>query len=92
MINEFKKYKRTNVAEMRPYIKGEDMTNISVSKPDAERTPEIDMGMIARNPMNNEDQWYVARAYFNDNFELVQPLGGPATKVGGTTVGALKTP
>jgi len=27
------------------------------------------MGMIARNPENHKDQWYVARKYFEDNFE-----------------------
>lgn len=66
--NMFKKYKRTNVAEMRPYVKGEDLTNISVSKVD---DPDSDMGMVARNPDNNEDQWYVARKYFDDNFSEI---------------------
>lgn len=51
---------------MRPYILNEDMTNISVSKEDS---PETDMGMVARNPINHEDQWYVARQYFDDNLE-----------------------
>jgi hypothetical protein len=63
---EFKKYKRTNIAEMRPYIKGEDLTHISVSEVD---DPENDMGMVARNPQNHNDQWYVAKQYFEDNFE-----------------------
>ena len=44
------------------------MTNISVSDPD---DPESDLGMIARNPKNYDDQWYVARKYFEDNLELV---------------------
>jgi hypothetical protein len=51
---------------MRPYIKGEDLSNISVSKED---NPERDMGMISRNPKNHADQWYVAKKYFEDNFE-----------------------
>ena len=62
----FKQYKRTNIAEMRPYVKGEDLTSISVSDTDQ---PEEDMGMVARNPENHEDQWYVASKYFADNFE-----------------------
>ena len=66
---QFRKYRRTNIAEMRHYIKGEDLTNISVSKED---NPETDMGMIARNPKNHNDQWYVARQYFQDNFELAE--------------------
>jgi len=65
---EFKQYRRTGLSEMRPYIKGEDLTKISVSKED---DPENDMGMIARNPKNHDDQWYVARKYFEDNLEAV---------------------
>ena len=45
-MSEFKRYRRTNIAEMRPYVKGEDLTGISVSEQD---DPETDMGMIARN-------------------------------------------
>lgn len=62
----FKKYRRTNIAEMREYVLDEDLTYISVSKTDFPRT---DKGMIARNPENHKDQWYVARAYFEANFE-----------------------
>jgi len=64
----FKKYRRTNIAEMRPYIKGEDITDISVADVD---NPEEDMGMIARNPKNHKDQWYIARKYFEENFEEI---------------------
>jgi len=60
------KYKRKGLSEMRPYVKGEDMTNICISPED---DPENDMGMVARNPKNSNDQWYVARAYFDDNLE-----------------------
>ena len=66
MESEFKQYRRTNIAEMRHYIKGEDLTDVSVSKED---DPESDGGMIARNPDNHKDQWYVAKAYFDKNFE-----------------------
>lgn len=62
----WKQYRRKGLSEMRPYVKGEDTTGISVSLTD---TPEIDMGMIARNPINHVDQWYVARKYFEDNLE-----------------------
>jgi len=65
---EFKQYRRTGLSEMRPYILGEDLSSVSVSDEDA---PEIDMGMIASNPKNHADQWYVARNYFEDNLELV---------------------
>ena len=64
-MGEFEKYRRTNIAEMRPYVQGEDLSHISVSSQD---DPETDMGMVARNPQNHDDQWYVARKYFEDNF------------------------
>lgn len=61
------KYRRTNMAEMRPYEPGEDLTGVSVSAVD---TPALG-GMIARNPNNHQDQWYVAEDYFKDNFEKI---------------------
>lgn len=62
---DWKKYRRKGFAEMRPYSVGEDLTGISVSKEDV---PEIG-GMIARNKDNHKDQWYVAKTYFDKNFE-----------------------
>ena len=50
---------------MRPHILNEDLTGISISDED---NPETDMRMIARNPENHKDQWYVAEKYFIDNF------------------------
>jgi hypothetical protein len=67
-VEEFKKYRRKGLSEMRPYVKGEDLTGISVSETD---NPETDMGMIARNPKNHDDKWYVARKYFEENLEEV---------------------
>lgn len=66
-MDEFKQYGRKGLAEMRPYIVGENMHNISVSAVD-----ELEKGgMVARNPKNHADQWYVAKKYFEDNFEAV---------------------
>ncbi len=61
----WKKYTRTGISKLRPYILGEDITDISVSPED---NPEEDMGMIAINPDNSKDQWYVAREYFDKNY------------------------
>ena len=58
-------YKRKGLSEMRPYLPGEDLSGVSVN---AEDTPE-EGGMIARNPENHKDQWYVAKAYFEQNLE-----------------------
>ncbi len=66
IMENWKQYKRKGLSEMRPYIQGEDLSRVSVSPED---NPGTDMGMIARNPKNHADQWYVARAYFDDNLE-----------------------
>ena len=66
MNDQFKTYRRTGLSYARPYVSGEDLTDVSVSPED---TPETDMGMIARNPDNHADQWYITRAYFDKNLE-----------------------
>lgn len=63
----FQQYRRTGVSEMRPYVPGEDLTGVSVSDTD---TPTAG-GMIARNPANHDDKWYVDQEYFESNFELI---------------------
>jgi hypothetical protein len=68
-MSEYKEYKRKGLLEMRPYVKGEDQSKISIASVD---DPETDMGMVARNPMNWDDKWYVAKKYFEDNLELVE--------------------
>lgn len=67
-MSEWKQYRRKGLSEMRPYVYGEDLTGgrVSVSATDK---PDHDMGMIARNPKNHDDQWCVARAYFEENLE-----------------------
>ena len=69
----WKQYKRKGIAEMRSYKLGEDLSGISVSDVDK---PETDMGMIACNPKNHDDQWYVARKYFEENFEIMEIVDG----------------
>ena len=71
-MSEFKQYRRKSVSEMRPYIKGETLNNkVSISEADLKAgSPKLG-DMIARNPKNHEDQWLVAKAYFEDNLELL---------------------
>lgn len=65
----FKQYRRSQIAELRPYEPGEMMTGISVSSEDTKAgSPKVG-DMIARNPKNHADQWLVAAQYFADNFE-----------------------
>ena len=42
---------------------------VSVSEVDRENGSPKKGDMIARNPKNHSDQWLVAKAYFQDNFE-----------------------
>ena len=64
----WKSYRKITTQEMRHYIPGEDLVGISVN---AEDVPE-EGGMIARNSNNNKDQWYVAKAFFEKNYEMVK--------------------
>jgi len=68
-MSEYKQYQRKGLSEMRPYIQGEDLTGISVSEPDKNNLHLG--GMIARNPKNHDDKWFVAQKYFDDNLEPV---------------------
>ena len=61
----FRSYVKKGYQEMREYVPGEDLTEISVNKED---TPEKG-GMIARNKLNYEDQWYVDKKFFEDNYK-----------------------
>lgn len=60
----YKNYIKKTVQPMRPYVPGEDLTGVSVS---AEDTPE-EGGMIAFNPNNGKDKWYVAKKFFEENY------------------------
>jgi len=72
-MSDFKQYKRTQIGEMRAITQEEINDglefNISVSDADFKNgSPKIG-DMIARNPINHNDQWLVAEQYFKDNFE-----------------------
>lgn len=66
---EFRKYRRKGWIEMRPYVFGEDLTNVSVSDEDEPR----EGGFIARNPKKPEDMWYVNRNYADMYYERIYP-------------------
>lgn len=67
--NVYRAYRRKQIAHLRPWKKGEDMTGISVSAADAVAGSPKEGDMIAINEKNVEDRWLVAAAYFADNFE-----------------------
>lgn len=84
----FKKYRRTNIAEMRPVTHAEcrgyhtalpklisNGVEVSISKEDRKAgSPKIG-DMIARNPDNHDDQWLVSQSYYENNFEPVVSNG-----------------
>ena len=69
----FTKYRRTQVAEMEPWVEGYDMAGVTVSEPDKAAGSPNAGDMIARNPKKHADKWLVAAQYFADNFEPVEP-------------------
>jgi len=76
-MSEFKKYERTGVSELRPYIAGEELllAGVSISKADMDNgSPRIG-DHIARNPKNHEDKWLVSAKYVKDNLALLAEVG-----------------
>ena len=71
-MSEFQKYRRKQIAELRPFQEGEQLSaNVSISQADKDAGSPKPGDMIARNPKNHEDMWLVAKQYFEDNFESV---------------------
>ena len=68
-MNMFKQYRRSQIAELRPYVEGEDIAGISLTDVDRQNgSPKVG-DMIARNPKDHADQWVITAKYFADNFE-----------------------
>ena len=55
-MSEFQKYRRKQIAELRPWQEGDDLTGVSIS--DADRTAGSPRpgDMVARNPKIHTDQ------------------------------------
>lgn len=82
-MSEFKNYRRSQIAELRPVTaeeielrqlittRSQSREPISVSSEDLKNGSPKKGDMIARNPKNHNDQWLVAEKYFNDNFESI---------------------
>ena len=68
-MREFRRYRRKQIAELRPYEPGEDLSGVSISAADKEDGSPEAGDMIARNPKNHADKWLVRAQYFADNFE-----------------------
>ena len=74
---EFKQYKRKAIAEMRDldeWETSEHLIDIGISVSEVDQALEdavFKQGKIARNLNNHSDQWYVAKEYFDSNFEEI---------------------
>ncbi len=72
---EFKEYVKRNVTEARPVTQEEIRTKklddkISISKADKDNGSPKEGDMIARNPDNHNDQWLIAKEFFEKNYKL----------------------
>lgn len=68
----FRQYRRKQIAELRPYMPGETLSErVSISVADRENGSPKEGDMIARDPANHDDQWLVAKDYFEANFEPI---------------------
>lgn len=68
-MSDYKRYRRTQIAEMADWELGFDMAGVSVSEVDRDAGSPKAGDKIARNPSNHADRWLVAAAYFAANFE-----------------------
>ena len=71
MGENWKVYRRTNLAVMRPYVPGESLWGVSVSDVDTLEPG----GMIALDPYNPKIKWYVPADRFERNFEPYEVEG-----------------
>lgn len=70
-MTEFKKYRRTAIAEMADWSPDADMSGVSIADVDVANGSPTFGDKIARNPRNHADKWLVAAAYFAENFEPI---------------------
>lgn len=64
-MSRWKNYSKKAKQPMRPYVGGENMSRISVPRGVEPKKG----GMIAVNPMDVDDQWYVSEEYFKANYD-----------------------
>lgn len=65
IMPEFKKYRKSGITEMIPYIPGEVFPAGIALNPLDDISKD---GMIARNPENHDDMWFVSQEYFDKNY------------------------
>ena len=72
-MSEFRQYRRKQIAELRPYVPGETLSErVSISAGDRENGSPKEGDMIARDPANHDVQWLVSKDDFEANFEPIE--------------------
>ena len=64
--NKFRDYVKNTKQPMRPFVLGEDLESQGISVWEGD-VPEPG-GMVARNPKDPKDQWYVSKKFFDENY------------------------
>jgi hypothetical protein len=78
---DFVYYSRITMVEMRPYVAGEDMTNIYVDVVYADKGHPKEGDMIARNPKDRDELWLITGESFAVDFEsLAESRGAPKSQ------------
>jgi hypothetical protein len=73
---------RIGQLEVRPYVHGDQARHPNLSISDADlKLPTLVGGMIARNPDNHEDMWYIARDYFNKHYRIPVETSAPRSPI-----------
>jgi hypothetical protein len=68
----FKKYRKSAITEIRPYVYGEPMDGIPINDLDKKNGSPQMGDMIARDATNPKDQWLISETYFRANYEEVR--------------------
>ena len=66
-MSQWQLHQRISYVELRPYVKGEPMRGIGFNQNDELK----EGGMIARNPHDHTDMWYINEEYFKMNYQPV---------------------
>jgi len=75
----YKNYRKKSVQPMRPYVEGENLTGVSISGTEVPGPG----GMVAYNPKDPEDKWYVSKDFFLENYvECTPPAVPPSASTG----------
>lgn len=69
-MSEWKKYRRKEILEMRPYEPGEDLTKLITTR-DISKDEAKEGDMVARDPNDPDVQWIVSKKRFENHFEPV---------------------